>query len=371
MAYYKDAASWKATWPMNDTVTTTKADVLEQVHLSFEDALQSEREEYWYEGHCASLTYLTGLYRHSGGSFTVAPQAPLFARTRKERLTVQGRNASGALGDDADGEYDGAAMAIDEEDADLNYVAAGKTLRRTRSISHDIGESHEELAFPGPKLYGPSENMDTDAQQHAVMAEEDAISSGMGSASDPLNKSTSSKPPDRENQQYSDDDSFHRVTDFAIVRRRQQRVVVCVVEIKPQTWTALTVLDENEERAAALKQVEAMMPQVVQQVQFAFHEQPAQEYMWALCIVGRWCAFQQFERKKTPPLDLDDLHARGYRPAMQAQGKFQPAATRISIGMADVVPVLADDNQDYHPKFKSAWLKFMTWACTMQLRVGE
>ncbi|KAI0041842.1 hypothetical protein FA95DRAFT_1682948 [Auriscalpium vulgare] len=366
---YKDDNAWQATWPVNDTVTTTKADVLEQVSLAFEDALQSEREEYWYEGHCVSLTYLTGLHRAPGGHFNVAPQTPLFARSQRDGKSAgQWQSAPNAFDDgerSAGGDHV-VGMMVDEEVADLDVVGL-KALRRTRSFHRDKDEPHTELSFLD--LNGQSEDIDMAVEQYLVVAEEDAVSS-LDTTSDPLNKSTSSKPPRKENELYVDEDSFHRVTDFAIVRRRQQRVVVCVVEIKPQTWTALTVLDENEERAAALKQVEAMMPQVVQQVQFAFHEQPAQEYMWALCIVGRWCAFQQFERKKTPPLDLDDLHARGYRPAMQAHGEFQPEAIDIPVAATGVVPVLADDSQDYHPKFKSEWLRFMTWACNMELQVG-
>ncbi|KAI0039644.1 hypothetical protein FA95DRAFT_1001615 [Auriscalpium vulgare] len=206
---------------------------------------------------------------------------------------------------------------------------------------------------------------DEDEEMSARFTAERSSARETGKERNNLNSSTSSKPL-TDDGHISEDDIKHRLADFVIIRRRgQTRAVVSVVEVKPQPWTKDSLFNKGAERLAARTRVSEMMPQVVQQVQFAFREHSSLQRVWALCLVGHWCRFLCFDREKTPGIVFDDIHPRGYKPD---PAKNEPEADEVPSSESAVFPILTEDGHDFHPDFKTHWLEFMKWARSMELQ---
>ncbi|KAI0055182.1 hypothetical protein BV25DRAFT_1833359 [Artomyces pyxidatus] len=187
-----------------------------------------------------------------------------------------------------------------------------------------------------------------------------SLSHSEGSTDDDMEVDPKPKPKKRVNV----DPTEYRYVDFTIIQRSGKKAsIVAIVEVKPHPWEteegALpTILEPQSEKDLIYAHRRGMMPQVVLQAQFVFHEQPDATEVWALCVVGSYCTFCRFERDRTPPLREGRAHRDGYRP-IKSQG--QPKPRDVPAWTSDTLPILADDRRDYSEGFKDRWQGFMEW----------
>lgn len=140
-------------------------------------------------------------------------------------------------------------------------------------------------------------------------------------------------------------------------------VIACTVEVKSFPFdkiaAGMTVVE------AIQQTMKDMLPQVIQQVQFAFHQFSGLQEMHALLFVGLYCKFLRFKRSKVPPLpDIDDIPENGFK--FDETEQHRKMKDLAEPGTRDHwFRLFAGD--DYHPAFKRGMNRVVRFAANIPL----
>lgn len=144
-------------------------------------------------------------------------------------------------------------------------------------------------------------------------------------------------------------------------------IIVAAVEAKPFPVTAIMGGDDLEE--AVEKVMQAMLPQVVQQVQFAFNQHPELKKLHAILFVGSWCRVLRYRRRRVPEIsDLDDIPAKGYF-AFKANSKRRIEKMADKKTREDKFRIIEGD--DYNPIFKKVFDAVVRHAAKVSMPEAE
>ncbi|KAI0057956.1 hypothetical protein BV25DRAFT_1841251 [Artomyces pyxidatus] len=294
-------------WPAALTINT--AQHIRRVSAAMRDAqLNDTREQHWYEAYDRILNFLAELYSTETKYFSVAPQAPLEVEVKRAKETgilptappPQTRSKK-----DPD--------LAEEMDIDVYDEAnpEGQFSSGDSSMKASVGSERAEPAFkiPQPELR-------------------------------------------------------HRFTDFMITMRdaHERKNISAIIEAKTKVWGDEGVEDDFEEDTA-VSRFRKMLPQVVQQVQFAFFERQDQDEVWSCSMVGNWFICYQFFRDTTPTLNVEKIWRSGYKRSTQND----PIADAVPNSRLPLVQMLNEDGSDYTEEFKTAWDTFIRKAAQLPM----
>ncbi|KAK7060977.1 hypothetical protein VNI00_000712 [Paramarasmius palmivorus] len=111
--------------------------------------------------------------------------------------------------------------------------------------------------------------------------------------------------------------------------------------------------DVSIQQSQALSVVVEALPQIVQHVQFIFHQYPRLNALWAAGICGKWIQFYRFTRASTPAIDkMEVLNKHTY---------FTGNAQTVPRQMSPMISII-DDDGFYTKEFKDCWSKVMATA---------
>lgn len=140
-------------------------------------------------------------------------------------------------------------------------------------------------------------------------------------------------------------------------------VLACVVEVKPFPFDKI---EQGMTPIEAIYQaMDDMLPQVVQQVQYAFHQYCELQEMHALLFVSAYCRFLKFKRNKVPDLPhVDDIPEDGFKfDETQRRRKINKIAER---GGRHIVFRLFKGN-DYDTAFKRGITRIVRFATNIAM----
>lgn len=149
-----------------------------------------------------------------------------------------------------------------------------------------------------------------------------------------------------------------RIVDFTIhvndVAGNASSVIVAIIEGK--LLSTELVEKEGSIEAAVAKEMRDMLPQVVQQAQFVFHQNEHQKELKeivAFLFVNSYCRTLRFKRNGVPKLvDLNDIPGHGYalpEGSRKSMESFSERSTR-----KELYNILGKDG-NYDPRFKAAF----------------
>ncbi|KAF9017858.1 hypothetical protein BDZ89DRAFT_1140411 [Hymenopellis radicata] len=110
----------------------------------------------------------------------------------------------------------------------------------------------------------------------------------------------------------------------------------------PDSW----VISEVD---AALA-LENAMGQIVQHVQFIFHQWEELEVVWAIGACGRWVQFFRFERDATPAVDITRISPKG---SYYVEEDEEKAPLMIPVDSCEILKAV--DDQGYHTLLFRIW----------------
>lgn len=157
-----------------------------------------------------------------------------------------------------------------------------------------------------------------------------------------------------------------RLVDFNIyvniINDKTPGVLACVVEVKPYPFDKMAAgfsLHESVEKV-----MEEMLPQVIQQVQFAFHQFSGLQDMHALLFVAAFCKFLWFKRARVPKLpELGDIPEDGFKQDendRRAMNNIAEPGTRVRY-------FRIFDGRDYSPAFKRGMDRIARFAANIPM----
>lgn len=151
--------------------------------------------------------------------------------------------------------------------------------------------------------------------------------------------------------------STARIVDFTIhvndVDGKAPGVVVAIVEGK--LLATERVMKDKSLEDVVYDEMRDMLPQVVQQAQFVFHqhENPELKEIVAFLFVNSFCRTLRFERRRIPKLeDLNDIPEDGYalpEGSRKSIETFSDPSTRN-----ELYEIIGNDG-NYDPRFKAAF----------------
>ncbi|KAF9031670.1 hypothetical protein BDZ89DRAFT_1158791 [Hymenopellis radicata] len=113
------------------------------------------------------------------------------------------------------------------------------------------------------------------------------------------------------------------------------------------------IIDQEE----AIKAIHGGMAQIVQQIQFIFHNWTKLDVVWAIGASGRWAQFFRFTRSDTPEIDYatisnetDDVKSTQYYPGPRPAAQIPDAEES-----ADDVFEAVNDDGSFTEEFKEYW----------------
>lgn len=197
---------------------------------------------------------------------------------------------------------------------------------------------------------------DEDNEDNEDDTDDEDISTRAGASTNP--SAPISQPP-----------SAWRLVDFNIyvniINDKTPGVLVCVVEVKPFPYDKIIAgMDVAEAIDAAMGE---MLPQVIQQVQFALHQFSGLEEMNALLFVGGYCRFLRFKRNKVPELPhLDDIPAKFEFDETEPDNSIERMLAIAEPGTREKTFRIFK-GVDYDPAFKRAMNRIVLFASTISM----
>lgn len=173
--------------------------------------------------------------------------------------------------------------------------------------------------------------------------------------------SFNSNPPGKDEQEKS----RYRLVDFLTLRREyhnplpDRKVVVVSVEIKPLPEDPSRSPINTGSRYVEKAFNDDLLCQVIQQVQFLFHEYRHQDIVTALAGVGDWCQFMVFEQSNTPQLPNCPAPKDRYRPQLREDVTTIPTYRSRIIRVVDYKEEGGVACSDYSAEFRMEWAKAM------------